>query len=290
MKNNTVGILALFRNEAHILDEWIQHYIKQGIDHFYLVNNNSDDEYQVIIDKYRSIITLKEEPDILNQSGKIVSAGTEIQEKSYNNFLHDIETEWLLTCDLDEFVYTKNGYTNIKDLIEKRGDEFDQILMELKMFTSNDIIQQPKSVVESFTRRITLDIHKHTLPKSITRTNMIRHIQAHLCYLHEGGITVDDTIDFSTDFFGTCTNKGPEFHKVRNMFTLGDETDISNAYIVCNHYPIQSKEWFFNVKAKRGISSWPGNYVDTVEEYFRDYWDKLEGRTQIDDFELKEIS
>ena len=38
-KKHFLSILAIFRNEEHVLDEFIQHHIKQGIDHFYLVDN-----------------------------------------------------------------------------------------------------------------------------------------------------------------------------------------------------------------------------------------------------------
>ena len=38
-------IVAIFKNESHILEEWIQHYIKEGVQHFYLINN----EYLLII-------------------------------------------------------------------------------------------------------------------------------------------------------------------------------------------------------------------------------------------------
>jgi hypothetical protein len=44
-------VCAVFKNESHILEEWLLHYIYRGIDHFYLVNDNSTDDYKYIIDK-----------------------------------------------------------------------------------------------------------------------------------------------------------------------------------------------------------------------------------------------
>lgn len=51
-------VCSVFKNEAHILEEWLLHYIYHGIEHFYLVNDNSLDQYKDIIDKYSNHITL----------------------------------------------------------------------------------------------------------------------------------------------------------------------------------------------------------------------------------------
>jgi len=286
---NTIGLIALFRNESHVLEEFINHYIEQGVDHFYLVNNDSDDNYEEIIDKYEDIITIKNEPVVLNQTGVFCEPSNEIQEKSYNNFLLDIKTDWLITCDLDEFIYTRNGYKNIKDLIDRHGDEFDQILLKLKMFNSNGHIKQPKSVIDGFTSRISYDHFKHPLPKNISRTKSIKHITAHVCFLTVGSITVDDTFERSTNIFGEDIHKTDENMSIRTQYSLCKEDGLEKANIICNHYPIQSKEWFFNVKAKRGVCSWAGGETVTVEEYFDIYWNKLENRTRTDDFELKKM-
>jgi hypothetical protein len=38
------SILAIFKNETMNLKEWIEHYLWQGAEHFYLIDNGSDDE------------------------------------------------------------------------------------------------------------------------------------------------------------------------------------------------------------------------------------------------------
>ena len=39
MYNLSVG--ALFKNESHALEEWLEHYLYHGADHFYLINDGS---------------------------------------------------------------------------------------------------------------------------------------------------------------------------------------------------------------------------------------------------------
>src|SRR6187431_2863710 len=48
----TVSLCGIFKNEAKFLDEWIQFHLVVGIDHFYLYNNNSDDNYYEILKPY----------------------------------------------------------------------------------------------------------------------------------------------------------------------------------------------------------------------------------------------
>ena len=38
-----LSILAIMKNEAMNLKIWIDHYIWQGVNHIYIIDNNSDD-------------------------------------------------------------------------------------------------------------------------------------------------------------------------------------------------------------------------------------------------------
>ena len=48
----SVCIVAIFKNESHILKEWMEHYISQGIDKFFLIDHNSTDNYFHILQPY----------------------------------------------------------------------------------------------------------------------------------------------------------------------------------------------------------------------------------------------
>lgn len=43
-------ICAIFKNEARYLKEWIEFHLKQGVEKFYLYQNNSADKWQFILD------------------------------------------------------------------------------------------------------------------------------------------------------------------------------------------------------------------------------------------------
>lgn len=46
----TIG--AIFKNESHILKEWIEHYFYHGVEHIYLINDNSTDNFLNILEPY----------------------------------------------------------------------------------------------------------------------------------------------------------------------------------------------------------------------------------------------
>ena len=71
----TVG--AIFKNESHCLQEWIEHHLYHGVEHFYLINDESTDEFMKILQPYinKDIITLynvKNHPKYPGKQGNIV--------------------------------------------------------------------------------------------------------------------------------------------------------------------------------------------------------------------------
>ena len=49
-------IVAIFKNESEILDEWITHYLREGCSKFFLIDNGSSDNYIEKIAKYKDIV------------------------------------------------------------------------------------------------------------------------------------------------------------------------------------------------------------------------------------------
>lgn len=51
-KKYYVSICGIFKDEAFYLKEWIEYHKKAGVDHIYLYNNNSTDNYLTVIKPY----------------------------------------------------------------------------------------------------------------------------------------------------------------------------------------------------------------------------------------------
>lgn len=60
-----VSFCLIFKNEAPFLKEWLDFHLTVGVDHFYLYNNNSDDNFREILEPYigLGIVTLIEWPE-----------------------------------------------------------------------------------------------------------------------------------------------------------------------------------------------------------------------------------
>lgn len=91
-----VVICAIFKNEAKYLDEWIRFHQVVGVDHFYLYNNNSTDEYLEVLQPYISegTVTL------------IDWKQDQAQFAAYRDCIskHGSEARWIGFIDIDEFV------------------------------------------------------------------------------------------------------------------------------------------------------------------------------------------
>lgn len=137
-KKYDVSICAIFKNEAPYLKEWIEFNHLIGIDHFYLYDNNSDDDYMRILKPYveRGLVTLNMWPRNHEQINCYLDCID----------LYKNETKWMGFIDIDEFIVPKST-DNIYDFLqqfENRG----AVKIYWRMFgTSGKIRRNSKGLV-----------------------------------------------------------------------------------------------------------------------------------------------
>jgi glycosyltransferase involved in cell wall biosynthesis len=144
-----LSVGAVFRNESDGIIEWIKHYLHHGVEHFYLVNDNSDDDTVLKIQEYvdKGIITLyhAKEDYYLGR-----------QRNVYNRFLlphmKQKDTQWLLVIDLDEYVWSPQA-VHLGDVLRMGFIKYGQIQVHQLLFGSNGHQAQPESLVKHFTKR-----------------------------------------------------------------------------------------------------------------------------------------
>jgi glycosyltransferase involved in cell wall biosynthesis len=207
----TFVIAAVFKNEGHILKEWIEHYLRWGAEHFYLVNDFSTDNYLEILDLYQDKVTLFHNDIVTKESGR--------QPMIYNRYFKDIPSEWVAILDLDEFMYSQT-HKDIKTFLNEQKEN--QIKADWLHFGSSKFIEQPESVVNSFTFRAKFDTTKpYYSYKTMYRTKELTGFGVH----------------------GHRVN-GKTYHAPHNE-------------LVINHYPLQSFNFFMKVKTTRGdVNNW----------------------------------
>ena len=243
-----LSVGALFKNEAHSIKEWIEHYLNHGVEHFYLINDNSNDNYLEKIQCYldTNVVTL------YNADGRFYNYNGR-QKDMYNTYILPTikETKWLLIVDLDEFMWSPVN----KDLnvILSQCNGFGQIQVNHTLFGSNGHIIQPDSIVNSFTKR------SHCLNTKIPHGNF--------------KYFVNTTFDFTSLNVHHATFANNEYHNDINVFIILDSN-----YFRLNHYCCQSLNFWTTIKCTRGDAD---NYRERKIEEFSMY-----DLNEVEDFDL----
>jgi hypothetical protein len=176
-----LSILAIMKNEAMNLKIWIDHYIWQGVDHFYIIDNKSDDNSVQIIedlikDGYPITLYKLFEQHKQAEHYRYVYDNENLQEK----------TKWLIVADLDEFFYCNNS--KISNEL-KNYEDYDLITSKWRMFGSNNCIEHPKDIRTSLTKRVE---ELHPLSKYIFQTKNIYSSSLSIHYLNDGYTKIID--------------------------------------------------------------------------------------------------
>ena len=154
-----VSICAIFKNEAPFLREWIEYHLMIGVEHFYLYNNNSEDNYEEVLEPYikRGLVEVK----LWEQNHAQMMAYKDFYEHKRN------ETNWVSFLDIDEFIClrkvfnTKNWKKNYNNRLSTNNisvwlDSFKKypaVLMYFKMFgtSGKQSHDYNKLVIEQYT-------------------------------------------------------------------------------------------------------------------------------------------
>jgi hypothetical protein len=236
-------IVAIFKNEAVAMREWLNHHVNQGVEHFYLINNGSTDNW---------------EPEIEGFPVTVVHDDTKHKQvELYNKYFLDkvkCKSYYVMVIDLDEFVYSHDERKNLAKVI-RDDPETDVFCVKWKMFGSNGHITQPESIISGFTKR---NKHQNIIlnfnnSKTICKTNCLKSFEVHI-HNYTKNIKKKDFPEKDT------------------------EESLKVSKIHLNHYAIQSKNWFDEVKAKRGAADNSASEFVRNNEYFNLY-----DRNEIED-------
>jgi glycosyltransferase involved in cell wall biosynthesis len=236
-----LSILAIFKNEAHILADWIDSHAAEGVDHFILVNNNSTDDYRAAIAQSHHA----DRVSILQDERPYAQAS--IYNTAYSEVIAGTGTEWLLVCDLDEFIYARGDHRTIPSFLATLPEDIAAVSIPWKMFGSSSHDRHPQGpVYANFLHR---DDYKPSqaigpgMPtsgqicsKCIVRTSALFTVGVPYHFLINGR-TVDP-----------CGQEMP----ADTPFKPINEDLLARHQLHLNHYVVQSREYFERVKMARG--------------------------------------
>lgn len=137
-----ISLCLIFKNEARFLSEWLDYHRTIGIEHFYLYNNGSTDNYDEILKPYieQDLVTLHD--------WNIPQGQIRAYEHCYDNYRE--QSNWIGFIDTDEFICLNSG-KNIIDWLSC-NDKFPAICLYWHMFGSGGRVEHDDNelVIEQY--------------------------------------------------------------------------------------------------------------------------------------------
>jgi len=219
-------VCTMFRNQSTWIQEWVayHHYIL-GVEHFYLYNHDSDNDYQETLAPYIEAGIVEvidwhscEEHAIANPD----SVGfVQYQLGAFNDCLKKRaygKAKWIAVIDMDEYIVPVNGSSSFHELLQKHeASDIAAILLNWVMFGSSYVweILPKELMVEKLLLRPPLDFEHNYQTKCIYRPEGVEFCGIHGGFYHPGYSTLHlDRNDFRIHHYWMRTEKF--FLQVRN--------------------------------------------------------------------------
>ena len=145
-----LAVVAIMKNEAPYVKEWLDYHLAAGVDHFYIYDNESPDNFKEVLQPYinAGIVTYKFYPG----TGRQVEAYTEAF-KTYRFFCR-----YIAFIDADEFIFPQNTTKSIPEVVDEILKDYPNaggVAFNWMMYGSNNLkkADYTKGVLERFTRR-----------------------------------------------------------------------------------------------------------------------------------------
>lgn len=138
-----LSLTICVKDEGDYILEWLEYYLLQGVEHFYIYNNNGTDNTKDIIKSYidKGIVTWIEYP------------GLKMQAPIYNDAVNKYknQTRWMGFIDADEFIVPLKHKTLAEAF--KDYEDYSQVLMHWVCYgNSGHKYKTEGLVIERFTK------------------------------------------------------------------------------------------------------------------------------------------
>ena len=244
-------VTAIFQNEAPYLKEWIEYHKLLGVEHFRLYNNESTDNYLVVLAPYiqKGEVTLIDWSNDLNQWDANTDWMLAVQVPAHFDAISYFRgiSKWLAIIDLDEFLVPLE-HSNLVSFLEEYESEAG-VLINWQNFGTSGISEVPdgKLMVEVLTQKAQEKSFYNRDVKSIVRPEK-----------------VDLTVKFGAPHIWHYTSSADKWILPdHSRWKLG-KVDISKIRI--NHYVHRTERYFYECKIprkeriKKGVFS--PSYID----------------------------
>lgn len=245
-----LAVVAIMKNEAPYVKEWLDYHLLAGVDHFFIYDNDSPDNLKQVLQPYINdgLVTYKFYP------------GKARQYEAYNEAIQDYKffCKYMAFIDADEFIFPQNN-KSVPEVVNEILDsqtQFAGLAVNIFWFGSNNLekADYSKGVLERFTRRAPDDWvppipEIQNLPggnahvSSIVNPRKVHHFgSSHFAFYFDGYYAVNSNGKRVPAFY----NNPPTLDK-----------------IVMNHYSVKSKEEYLK-KINRGTADNKNNIYNST--------------------------
>ena len=232
-----LAVVAIFKDEGKYLREWIDYHLLAGVEHFYLYNNDSSDDYAEVLAPYieNNLVTLTD------WQGRLVMYS------AYNDAItkHRFDCRYMAFIDLDEFIFPKTNQ-NIAEAVNEilsRDTKAAALGINFQMFGSNgqDKADYSRGVLERFTRRAPSD------------WTIFKENGANI-----GNIYIKSVVNPRFVDYYISPHFAIYFDGLKSINSDGNETWNAGNHPICadkiviNHYYTKSKEEYEKKKMPKG--------------------------------------
>ena len=244
-----LAIFSLFQHEAPYLREWIEYHKLLGVEHFYLYNNLSNDNYLQVLEPYivKGEVTLVQWP-YKDPEGASPYFWCEMQKRAYENALERARGRyrWMAFIDTDEFLVPIKHDSLTEFLSEY--EPYGGVVVNWMMYGTSYVekIEPGELMIDKLVMRSHANIKENENVKSIVKPHRVKWWPCpHWCEYKSGFYSVDPR---------HVRAKPGQYNSARPV-------DI----IRINHYWFRDSGFFWNVKVPR----WQKTAWQITEEGFR---------------------
>lgn len=227
-----ISLCTMGKNENLYAKEFVEYYIKLGIDHIFIYDDNEKNTEKIsniLGRKYKNKVTIYE-----NIRDKIRSQSSAFTNCYHNNLN---KYDWFLMVDMDEYLFIINN-TLKNYLSNKIFNKCDFIQIHWVLPNDNNLVHyDPRPLFKRFRG----PYMKSKIIKSIIRGN----IEDLKYAIHSPFLSPKKNT--------TCNNEGKIIFSQKVRFLFYQPINIKKAYII--HFRFKTTEEFIQ-KYKRGYKKW----------------------------------
>ncbi len=164
----------MFKNEGPYLKEWLEFHMLVGVEHFYLYNNLSTDNYYAVLEPYvkKGIV------DLIDWPYSTPGNWTSVQLRAFTDGIKRAQgqAKWLAVLDLDEFLFAVQE-DNVAHFLTDY-ENYGGVCANWQFFGTSHVQKIPldKLMIETLTLKADTNYQANRQVKSIVRPERVARV------------------------------------------------------------------------------------------------------------------